>query len=242
MRYCSAASESTGPIWFTFNPHMLTLYHLMLSGFGSALLPLITLWPLLFTPNIGLAQTMTNKLGSTNDSSATAQLATLGGGCFWCTEAVFQKLEGVQSVTSGYAGGQTVKPTYQEICSGKTGHAEVIQVKFDPRKISYETLLDVFWEAHDPTTLNRQGADHGTQYRSIILYHNESQQRAAEQSKKAAAPRFKDAITTEIQLLRTFYPAEKYHQDYFSNNSNAPYCRIVIRPKLEKLQKSGRIK
>jgi len=214
----------------------------MLSELRPIVMTLITLVLTLFTPNAGLAQIMTNKLASTNDSSTTAQLATYGGGCFWCTEAVFQKLEGVQSVTSGYAGGGTVKPTYQEVCSGKTGHAEVIQIKFDPRKISYEKLLDVFWDAHDPTTLNRQGADHGTQYRSIILCHGQDQQRAAEQSKKAAGARFKDPIVTEIQPLRVFYPAESEHQDYFSNNSKAPYCRFVIQPKLDKLQKTGRIK
>ena len=188
-----------------------------------------------------LGQIMTNKNISTNGNPARTEVATLGGGCFWCIEAVFQKLPGVQSVTSGYAGGHKANPTYEEVCTGQTGHAEVAQIKFDPQKISYEKLLDVFWDAHDPTTLNRQGHDHGTQYRSIILYQTEAQRVAAEQSKKAAAKRFKDPIVTEIQPLQAFYAAENYHQNYFRNNGNAPYCRLVIRPKVEKLEQEGRI-
>lgn len=180
-------------------------------------------------------------MATTNDSAGASQLATLGGGCFWCVEAVYQRLDGVQSVTSGYAGGQKPNPTYEEVCTGRTGHAEVTQIKFDPKKISYEKLLQVFWDAHDPTTLNRQGADHGTQYRSIILYHTDAQRKAAEASKKAAASRFKDPIVTQIVPLETFYPAEAHHQNYFRSNANQPYCRIVIRPKLEKLQKEGKV-
>jgi len=161
--------------------------------------------------------------------------ATLGAGCFWCVEAVFERLDGVQSVVAGYAGGATPNPTYQEVCTGRTGHAEVAQVTYDPAKISYERLLDVFWETHDPTTLNRQGADVGTQYRSVIFYHDEKQKHASEKSKTEAAKNLEDPIITEIQPLTHFYEAENYHQDYFRNNPNAPYCVFVIKPKLKKL-------
>ena len=143
----------------------------------------------------------------------------------------------MKSVASGYAGGKNANPSYEDVCSGLTGHAEVIQIEFDPKKISYEKLLEVFWLAHDPTTLNRQGADRGTQYRSIILYHDDRQKLAAEASKKAAASQFHDPIVTEIVPLTKFYKAEKYHQNYFNNNPNAPYCSHVIRPKLDKLVK-----
>ena len=166
-----------------------------------------------------------------------ARLATFGGGCFWCVEAVFERLPGVLSVTSGYAGGRKENPTYKEVCGGDTGHAEVIQIRFDPDRISYERLLEVFWEAHDPTTLNRLGNDEGTQYRSIVLYHDDAQRAAAEKSKQAAGKRFAQPIVTEIVPLTRFYPAEGYHQDYYRNNASAPYCRAVIRPKLEKLEK-----
>ncbi len=160
--------------------------------------------------------------------------ATLGGGCFWCVEAVLERIPGVISVVSGYAGGSTQNPTYQQVCAGDTGHAEVVQIEFDPSRITYEQLLKAFWKAHDPTTPNRQGADAGTQYRSIILYHDEAQRIAAEKSKAAAAADFADPIVTEIKPLEKFYPAEDYHQDYFSKNPNAPYCVHVIKPKLEK--------
>jgi peptide-methionine (S)-S-oxide reductase len=173
----------------------------------------------------------TTNMSSTNRT----ELATLGGGCFWCVEAVYERLPGVKSVTSGYAGGHTPNPTYQEVCSGDTGHAEVTQIEFDPTQISYEQLLAVFWEAHDPTTLNRQGADAGTQYRSVIFYENNAQKAAAEKSKQAAAKKFSKPIVTELAPLTRFYKAESYHQDYYRNNQNAPYCRAVIRPKLEKL-------
>jgi len=166
-----------------------------------------------------------------------AELATFGSGCFWCMEALFQTLDGVKSVASGYAGGTKPNPAYKEVCSGKTGHAEVIQIEFDPQKISYEKLLDVFWEAHDPTTLNRQGPDTGTQYRSIILYHNEAQKKAAEKSKTKAQRNFSRPIVTELVPLEKFYKAEEYHQDYFRKNPNDAYCRIYIPPKLEKLEK-----
>jgi peptide-methionine (S)-S-oxide reductase len=174
--------------------------------------------------------------GQNMNATNKIELATFGGGCFWCMEAVFERLNGVQSVTSGYAGGATENPAYKEVCAGGTGHAEVIQVEFDPQKISYEKLLEFFWEAHDPTTLNRQGADAGTQYRSIILYHNEGQKQAAEKSKETAQWRFPRPIVTEIVPLAKFYKAEQHHQDYFRKNPNAPYCAVVIRPKLEKLQ------
>ncbi len=166
---------------------------------------------------------------------ARVDTATFGAGCFWCVEAVFQRLDGVQSVTAGYAGGTTPNPTYEEVCTGNTGHAEVAQITFDPSKISYEKLLDVFWEAHDPTTLNRQGADVGTQYRSVIFYSDEQQKLAAEKSKQEAAKKFSDPIVTVIQPLDHFYRAENYHQQYFNNHQNAPYCRFVIKPKLDKL-------
>jgi peptide-methionine (S)-S-oxide reductase len=164
------------------------------------------------------------------------ELATFGGGCFWCMDAVFERLPGVKSVTSGFAGGRTASPTYPEVCTGTTGHAEVTQIEFDPAKISYEKLLEVFWQAHDPTTLNRQGADEGTQYRSLILYHGAAQKLAAEKSKAAAQKNFKHPIVTEIAPLTKFYPAEDYHQAYYDHNASAPYCRAVIAPKLEKLE------
>ncbi len=164
--------------------------------------------------------------------------ATLGGGCFWCLEAVLDRLEGVRSVVSGYAGGSSKNPTYEEVCSGTTGHAEVVQVTFDPGIISYEKLLDAFWQAHDPTTLNRQGADVGTQYRSVIFTHSEAQREAAERSRNELAKRFDRPVVTEITPLERFYEAEEYHQDYFRKNPNAPYCVFVIQPKLRKLEKS----
>lgn len=168
-------------------------------------------------------------------------LATLGGGCFWCIEAVFERLQGVKSVTSGYAGGKTPDPSYKQVCSGATGHAEVVQVEFDPEEISYEELLDIFWQAHVPTTLNRQGADIGTQYRSIILWHDEEQRAVAERSRDKAQTALKTPIVTEIAPLTTFYAAEEGHQDYFRNNEGAPYCSVVISPKLAKLRQKGTI-
>jgi peptide-methionine (S)-S-oxide reductase len=161
--------------------------------------------------------------------------AVFGSGCFWCTEAIFERLDGVQSVKAGYSGGVTDNPTYEEVCTGTTGHAEVAEITFDTSKISYTQLLDVFWKAHDPTSLNRQGADVGTQYRSVIFYTNDRQKAEAEQSKARAQAMFDRPIVTEIQPLRRFYPAENYHQEYFKNHQNAPYCVFVIKPKLEKL-------
>ncbi len=179
------------------------------------------------------AQTGSKPMNSTNQ----IELATLGGGCFWCTEAVFQMLPGVKSVTSGYAGGHVENPTYKQVCEGNTGHAEVIQIAFDPTKVSYETVLETFWEAHDPTTLNRQGNDVGTQYRSTIMYHSPEQKVAAEKSKAAAQKKFDRPIVTEIVPLKKFYPAEDYHQDYYRQNPQAGYCRVVIKPKVEKFEK-----
>ena len=168
---------------------------------------------------------------------ATTETATFAGGCFWCIEEIFRQQPGVVGVASGYAGGTVKNPTYDQVCSGKTGHAEAIQITFDPQKITYEKLLDVFWTAHDPTQLNRQGADVGTQYRSAIFTHSEAQQviaRAALASEDNSG-RHARKIVTEITPATEFYPAEDYHQEYYRNNKRAPYCRAVIRPKLEKL-------
>jgi peptide-methionine (S)-S-oxide reductase len=162
----------------------------------------------------------------------------LGGGCFWCTEAVYHEIPGVEAVVSGYAGGSTPNPTYEEVCSGSTGHAEVIEITYDPAKVSYERLLELFWLAHDPTTLNRQGNDVGTQYRSIILYRTAEEKAAAEKAIAEAQKKFKDPITTEIKPLDTFYPAEKYHQDFYARNPGNPYAAAVIPPKLEKVRKA----
>ncbi len=170
--------------------------------------------------------------------------ATIGGGCFWCVEAVFQRLEGVEQVVSGYAGGKVKDPTYREICYGKTGHAEVVQITFDPSIISYQELLEVFFATHNPTTLNRQGNDVGTQYRSVIFYHTEEQKQIAEAVKNAvdASGEWDDPVVTEISALPEFYNAEDYHQNYFNDNSNAPYCQFVVKPKVDKLRKSYREK
>jgi len=173
---------------------------------------------------------------SAREPSGSKDTATLGAGCFWCVEAVFEQLDGVESVEAGYAGGDTPNPTYEAVCSGSTGHAEVTQVVFDTGLISYAELLEMFWKSHDPTTLNRQGADAGTQYRSAIFYHDEKQREIAEKSKAAAQAYFEDAIVTEITPLERFFPAENYHQDYYRRNRNAPYCQVVIAPKLKKLK------
>lgn len=159
----------------------------------------------------------------------------LGGGCFWCLEAAFERIEGVLDVQSGYAGGNVANPTYEQVCSCRTNHAEVVRVLYDPKKISEEQLLDWFWKMHDPTTLNRQGADVGTQYRSILFYEDESQKKRFESSRNLAQPRFTSPIVTQIVPRTEFYPAEEYHQDYFRKNPYAGYCQVVIRPKLIKL-------
>lgn len=167
------------------------------------------------------------------------EMATFANGCFWCTEAVFQKLKGVVSVQSGYSGGFVKNPTYQQVCSGETGHAECLQITFDPAVISYEELLQVFWVTHDPTSLNRQGNDVGTQYRSAIFYHNDAQKREAEDSKKSISQSgvFDKPIVTEIVPFEEFFPAEKEHENYYNTHPAQPYCYFVIKPKVEKLNK-----
>lgn len=178
-------------------------------------------------------------VGKTNAQSVKLQKATFGNGCFWCSEAVFQRLNGVTAVRSGYEGGALANPTYDDVCTGTTGHAEVIEVTYDPAKIKYDELLEVFWKTHDPTTLNRQGADVGTQYRSVVFYHNDEQKTIAEKYKKELndTKAFGNLVVTEITKASTFYVAENYHQNYFNRNGNAPYCRAVILPKLDKLEK-----
>lgn len=168
-------------------------------------------------------------------------LAMFGSGCFWCSEAVFQRIPGVISVKSGYSGGTTKNPTYKQVCAGDTGHAEVIQISYDPHKVSYENLLDTFWLSHDPTTLNRQGADVGTQYRSVIFYYDDIQKNAAEKSRLSLdkSGKLKAPVVTQIVPAGEFYPAEDYHVDYFNKNPSAPYCRFIIAPKLEKLKKGA---
>ena len=165
------------------------------------------------------------------------EVATFAAGCFWCSEAVFQNLDGVKSVKPGYTGGTTRNPTYKQVCSGKTGHAEAVRIEYDPGKVQYEKLLDLFWKMHDPTALNRQGADVGTQYRSAIFYHSEAQKQAAEAAKQALekSGKYDKPIATQIAPASEFYTAEDYHQEYFNKNPDAPYCRFVIVPKLEKL-------
>jgi peptide-methionine (S)-S-oxide reductase len=180
-------------------------------------------------------KTMTHQSTKMPEIPAGAETATLGAGCYWCIEAAYRQLDGVYSVTSGFMGGSVRNPTYPQVCEGTTGHAEVVQVVFDPEKISYGKILNWFWKLHDPTTLNRQGADSGTQYRSVIFHHSEAQKKTAEVSKAAAAKDFSDPIVTEITKADTFYPAPQDHQDYyFQNKSKNPYCRMVIEPKLKK--------
>ena len=167
------------------------------------------------------------------------ELATFGSGCFWCTEAFFQRLRGVEKITSGYSGGKIKNPSYREVCAGTTGHAEVIQVTYDPSAISYNDLLEVFFSTHDPTTLNKQGGDVGTQYRSVIFYHNAEQQRLAEEYKRKLNDEkvYDNPVVTEISPFTVFYKAEDYHQNYFNENGDQPYCSYVIQPKVEKFRK-----
>jgi len=172
-----------------------------------------------------------------NPPLAGLETATLAGGCFWCTEAIFKRIKGVHRVVSGYTGGDVENPSYQQVSTGRTGHAEAVQITFDPRIISYDSLLDVFWATHDPTTLDRQGADVGPQYRSVVFYHSDDQRRAAEASKRnlEASGKLKAKIVTSIEPFKKFYPAEDYHQDYYASNAHASYCSIVIEPKIRKL-------
>ena len=183
------------------------------------------------------AQTPTSKSQiNMTESTAGTEIATLGGGCFWCVEAIYLELKGVSKVVSGYTGGHVDNPTYKEICTGTTGHAEVIQVHFDPAVISYEDILGIFFTVHDPTTLNRQGNDVGTQYRSVIYFHNEAQKEAAEKVKVQAAEAWDDPIVTEISAASKFYEAEDYHQNYYNENPYQPYCSYVITPKVKKFR------
>jgi peptide-methionine (S)-S-oxide reductase len=179
------------------------------------------------------------KMDAANINQQGLETATFGSGCFWCTEAIFLNVDGVHKVVSGYTGGKLKNPTYKEVCSGLSGHAEVVQLSFDPNEVSYDELLEIFWQTHDPTTLNKQGADEGTQYRSVIYYHNDHQKQLAERYKKEldASKAFADPIVTEISPATTFYKAEDYHQNYYNLNGNAPYCSYVIKPKLEKFKK-----
>ena len=199
----------------------------------------------LLSCNLTSGKKVENKLfADKTESMNQLELATFGNGCFWCTEAIFEQLKGVSKVESGYAGGEVKNPSYKEVCNGTTGHAEVIRLTYDPQVISFRELLDVFFDTHDPTTLNRQGADVGTQYRSAIFYHNDEQKADAEQMiadlKKEKV--FDDAIVTEVTAINNYYVAETYHQDYYNNNKNQGYCRMVINPKLEKFVKKYRSK
>lgn len=179
------------------------------------------------------------ELIKTNTIQQTMDTITFGAGCFWCVEAIFSDLNGVEKVVSGYAGGSVKNPSYKEVCTGNTGHAEVCQVTYNPEIITYQELLEVFWQVHDPTTLNRQGGDVGTQYRSAIFYHNEEQRKVAEEFKATLNQEkvYPDPIVTEITAFTNFYPAEDYHQDYFELNGENPYCKAVVRPKVEKFRK-----
>jgi peptide-methionine (S)-S-oxide reductase len=205
---------------------------IMLNIFGMALFSCADS-PIQSIPTIQQPTIMTTEKQKTIDT------ATFGAGCFWCVEAVYQQLEGVVSVTSGYMGGSVKNPSYREVCDGKTGHAEVCQIVFDPSKITYTDLLQAFWVSHDPTTLNRQGNDIGTQYRSVIFYHSAEQEQLANKYKKEleASHAYANPIVTEISTLTDFYKAEDYHQNYFNENGDQPYCQFVVKPKVEKFQK-----
>lgn len=181
----------------------------------------------------------TQKITSMENTINTKDTITFGAGCFWCVEAVFQNMEGVEKVTSGYSGGTVKNPSYKEVCMGTTGHAEVCQIIYDPKKVSIPELLEVFWQTHDPTTLNRQGNDIGTQYRSAIFYHTNEQKTVAEEykAKLDSSKAFERPIVTEITAFTNFYPAEDYHQNYFNENGSEPYCQFVVKPKVEKFKK-----
>ncbi len=190
--------------------------------------------------NIGLkAKTKLKEKKMNSLTEAKLDTATFGTGCFWCSEAIFERVKGVKTAVAGYSGGIVENPTYKEVCTGKTGHAEVVQITYDPNVVSYDKLLEIFWKTHDPTTLNRQGADVGTQYRSVIFYHNEAQKEKAEYYKKKLEDEkiWKDSIVTEISPFTHFYKAEDYHQEYYDNNPNQGYCAFVITPKVEKFEK-----
>jgi peptide-methionine (S)-S-oxide reductase len=204
------------------------------------------MWKYILTAGLVAIQTFFGSPVSSRESamneaharSADMEIATLGGGCFWCLEAVYQEMEGVKSVVSGYAGGTVKNPSYEDVCSGKTGHAEVVRIEFDPRVVGFDKILDVFFTIHDPTTVDRQGADMGSQYRSIILYGDERQKEIAEKKIQTldASKKWGSPIVTEVAPLGEFYEAEKYHQDYFKKNPHAGYCRAVVAPKVHKFQ------
>ncbi len=195
-----------------------------------AVFALLNLWPRAPIP------TQAKETRKVVPSKEGLEVATIGGGCFWCLEAVFLELDGVEQVVSGYAGGKVDNPTYKQVCNGDTGHAEVVQIHYDPSKFNFDDLMDVFFHLHDPTTLNRQGNDVGTQYRSVVFYHSEDQKNRAEAAKVKAQAEYKDPIVTEITALPKFYPAEDYHQNYYANNPKQPYCSFVVGPKVAKVR------
>ena len=194
---------------------------------------------MIYTAKSSETTSIPSKKGKNMTTSAQIDTATFGAGCFWCVEAVFQNLEGVEKVVSGYTGGSISNPSYKEVCSGTTGHAEVCQIIYNPQKISFEQLLEAFWGTHDPTTLNKQGNDVGTQYRSAVFYHSDSQRTIAEEYKAQLnkSGTWSNPIVTEISAFTKFYPAEDYHQNYFNQNGEQPYCQFVVRPKVEKFKK-----
>lgn len=215
-------------------------FQVMKSALSIMIVSLTTLLSCAQNSNNNMSEELKSTLtAKAEPSAAPTDTAIFGNGCFWCTEAIFQQLEGVQKVESGYSGGTVANPSYQAVCTGTTGHAESLRIVYDPKKISYDELLEVFWQTHDPTTLNRQGNDVGTQYRSVIFYHNNEQKQKAEKYKaeldKSGA--FSNPIVTEIVPEQPFYKAEDYHQNYFNENGSQPYCQFVIRPKVEKFQK-----
>ncbi len=213
----------------------------MIKIFG-VLMMITVAFVLLFVAGKDVKKNQLPNQDGSNKSMTTAGLdtATFAAGCFWCVEAIFQNLKGVESVTSGYAGGNVKNPSYEEVCTGTTGHAEACQIAYDPKQVSYKELLEAFWKTHDPTTLNRQGNDVGTQYRSAIFYHNDEQKNLAEHYKAEldSSGAFDKPVVTEIVPYTNFYKAENYHQNYFNEHGNQPYCMIVIRPKLEKFKKA----
>ncbi len=199
----------------------------------------IALFCVIFLQDISSSKEMTGRQSKGKTMEKRTELATLGAGCFWCVEAIYQRLDGVEKVESGYSGGSVKNPSYEAVCTGRTGHAEVIQVTFDPSKLNYKELLEVFFRTHDPTTLNKQGGDVGTQYRSVVFYHNDEQKKIAELVKQEtdAAKIWDDPTVTEIAPYMEFYKAEDYHQNYYNQNSYQPYCMMVINPKLSKFKK-----
>jgi peptide-methionine (S)-S-oxide reductase len=207
---------------------------------NSLILGIVTLFTSISCGQKTENQKISKKMNEEKVNMAEMETITFGAGCFWCVEAVFQQIEGVVKVESGYSNGTTKNPSYREVCTGNTGHAEVVQVTFDPKKVSFDTILEIFWKTHDPTTLNRQGADEGTQYRSAVFYANEAQKQAAETWKKKLNDEhvFPNPIVTEITPLSNYSKAEDYHQDYYDLNGHNPYCQVVIKPKMDKLQKT----